>query len=151
MRTSKYRWLSERTQVKNSNIPFGLGWDVHFLSDYPGACAGHFLPTQRLHAMVKSMTGRDFDSFAGITISHEETKSLVIVVARGMSREDVTIGRLLEVTAHECSHAADQLFARCEIVPCTELRAYTTDWLFGMCGAALLPELWAPRTLTALV
>lgn len=145
----KSRWLSEETMVKNSNIPFGLGWDIHVVSDYPEARSGHFVPTDRLGRMVHSMTGRNFEDLAGIAIRHEDTLSYVIAISRGYKKEDVTIGRMIEVISHECSHVADQLFSAGELVPCTETRAYTVDWLVGMVGAAVLPKLWTALSLPA--
>lgn len=143
------RWLSEETMVKNPNIPFGLGWDIHVVSDYPGARAGHFVSTDHLHCMVSAMTGRAFVDFAGISIKYEETHSYVIAISRSFKGDDVTIGRLIEVISHECSHVADYMFTAAELVPCTETRAYTVDWLVGMTGAAVLPKLWSVSSLPA--
>lgn len=138
----KSRWISEETMVKNPNIPFGLGWDVHVVSDYPNARPEHRMSTERLEKMVHSMTGRDFSQLAGISIRHEETFSYVIAISRQFKGEAVSVGRMIEVIAHECSHVADCMFSAGELQPCTETRAYTIDWLVGMAGAAILPDLW---------
>lgn len=143
----KDRWLSEETMVKNPNIPFGLGWDVHVVSDYPDSRPGHRMSTARLHAMVKAMTDRDFSLYAGITIKYEPTQSYVVAISRSHNGVGVSVGRMLEVITHESSHVADYMFAAGELQPCTETRAYTIDWLVGMAGAAVLPKLWSNQEL----
>lgn len=148
MMIQKSRWLSDETMVKNANIPFGLGWDIHVVSDYPGARPGHHMTTERLTRMVRDMTGRGFGEFAGISIRHEQTLSYVIAVSRSFKGEAVTVDRMIEVIAHESSHVADYMFSAGELQPCTETRAYTIDWLVGMAGAAVLPKLWGSLELT---
>lgn len=145
--TVKDRWLSEETMVKNSNTPFGLGWDVHVLTDHPEARQGHFVSTGRLYRMVQAVTGRDSGEFAAISIKYEATQSYVIVIFRSNAGVDVTPGRVIELICHECSHVADCMFSAGELVPCTETRAYTIDWLVRMAGAAVLPALWEYKIL----
>jgi len=45
--------------------------------------------------------------------------------------------RAIELIVHECCHAADGYFEQTVVTPCSELRAYTTDWLVGKTLMAL--------------
>jgi len=114
----------EPFMICGPNHPFSLGFRVHLITDSEFFNSHVVIPSNEMEELIGDNLRHD-----ALAVVHEEQRSYSIYIPR---KSTLTRIRLLELIVHEVSHICDFFFHRANVHPCTELRAYTNDWICGL-------------------
>lgn len=116
--------------IVSADHPLSIGYSVLLCSQntlFTWDSEVSQLPDSVIEAISECKTANEIDIDGYCHVDHLSA-TITIFIGR-----DLSVIRTLEVLVHEVSHAVEHIFRLSAVKPCSELRAYYNDWIFGKC------------------
>lgn len=116
--------------IVSSDHPLSVGYSVSLCSQntlFTWDSEISQLPDNVIEAISTCKTADEID-IDGYCYVDNLSATITIFIGK-----DLSVIRTLEVVVHEVSHAVDHIFRLSAVKPCSELRAYYSDWIVGKC------------------